>query len=396
MRTFLPVLILCAVIQSGFGQEKVIEFINPSFEDVAKIASPPINWYDCGFPGTSPPDVLPEPTFNAMQPAYDGKTYLGMVVRDNNTWEAVSQKLGQPLQVGQCYQLEVYLARSENYMSISRITENTTNYTTPTIFRVFGAFNDCKGRQFLAQTPAISHTKWKPYVLRFEPASEAFDHLIFEVYFDESQSFPYNGNIMVDHLSNLTPVDCGTLPKQKNEPTPKYTSRPTPVTPPKDAKTDSLLLNRTPIARNKIDIPMSYPPVVSGKKTRKKPPRKRPTPVAELHGIVRIYSSQIIFDSTGNLERSYSLDYYPDKARLINPPLHRILESLHLHPLSKLIIIVIEKDATLAGIKKQNLMQAINEIGVAQDQVTIRDWQEKDAKMTWYGDEDFGVLMRLL
>lgn len=141
---------------------------------------------------------------------------------------------------------------------------------------------------------------------------------------------------------------------------------------------------------------MYYPPVVSGKKTKKTSPRKRPTPVAELHGIVKIYASQIIFDSTGNLKRSYSLDYYPDKARLINPPLHRILESLHLHPLSKLIIIVMEKDATLAGIKKQNLMQAIYDIGVAQDQITIRDWQEKDAKMTWYGDEDFGVLMRLL
>jgi len=395
MKTFLPVLILCAAMHSGFAQTKPIEFLNPSFEDTAKIGSPPINWYNCGFRWESPPDVLPEPTFNAMQPAYDGKTYLGMVVRDNNTWEAVSQKLDQPLQAGQCYQLEVYLARSEKYMSVSRISDKTANYTTPTIFRIFGAFNNCKGKQFLAQTPAISHAKWKSYVLQFEPASEAFDHLIFEAYFDESQSYPYNGNILVDHLSNLTPVDCGTLPKQKNEPAPKYTSRPAPIPPSRDAKTDSLLLNRTPnaIVRNKIDIPMSSPPVVIGGKSKRP---KRPTPVAELHGIVRIYSSQIIFDSTGNLERSYAREYFPGKPRVVNHPLHRILGSLDLHPLSKLIIIVIEKDATLAGIKKRNLQQAINDIGVAQDQITIRDWQEKDAKMTWYGDEDFGVLMRLL
>lgn len=395
MRTCLLLLMLCVAMHSGFAQTKPIEFINPSFEDIPRAGKPPIHWYNCGFQGESPPDVQPDPTFNVTQSAYEGKTYLGMVVRDNNTWEAVSQKLGQPLQVGQCYQVEVYLAKSEKYMSISRTTDKTANYTTPTIFRVFGAFNDCDGRQFLAQTPAITHASWKSYVLQFEPASEAFDHLIFEVYFDESQSFPYNGNIMVDHLSNLTPIDCGTLPKHKNEPAPKYIKRPAPIPPSRDAKTDSLLLNRTSnaIVRNKIEIPMSSPPVVIEKKSKRP---KRPTPVAELHGIVRIYSSQIIFDSTGNLERSIPRHNYIGKTSLVNPPLQRILESLDLHPLSKLIIIVMEKDATLAGIKKQNLMRAINDIGVAQDQVTIREWQEKDAKMTWYGDEDFGVLMRLL
>ncbi|MFM9950104.1 MAG: hypothetical protein ACKV1O_19370, partial [Saprospiraceae bacterium] len=121
MRTFLPVLILCVAINSSFAQAQPIEFLNPSFEDFARASHPPIHWYNCGFPGESPPDVQPDLTFNVSKEAYHGETYLGMVVRDNNTCEAVSQKLAQPMQIAQCYQLEIYLARSDTYLSVSRL-----------------------------------------------------------------------------------------------------------------------------------------------------------------------------------------------------------------------------------------------------------------------------------
>ncbi len=83
MKTFLPVLMLCAAMHSGFAQAEVIELANPSFEDTPSSSFTPKFWRNCGFAEESPPDIQPG-TMTVTQPAHDGKTYLGMVVRDNN------------------------------------------------------------------------------------------------------------------------------------------------------------------------------------------------------------------------------------------------------------------------------------------------------------------------
>lgn len=37
--------------------------------------------------------MQPSGSWNVTRVAQDGETYVGMVVRENNTWEAISQKL---------------------------------------------------------------------------------------------------------------------------------------------------------------------------------------------------------------------------------------------------------------------------------------------------------------
>ena len=74
-----------------------IRLVNPSFEDVPKQSSPPLGWADCGFTGESAPDVHPSNFWEVSKPAQNGKTYVGLVVRNNDTWERISQMLESPL-----------------------------------------------------------------------------------------------------------------------------------------------------------------------------------------------------------------------------------------------------------------------------------------------------------
>ena len=120
----LTFLFLFFVSQNLIAQEVYTEFNNPSFEDVARPQQPPFAWWDCGFTGETPPDVHPVPKggiFGVTQLAQEGSTYLGMVVRENDTWESVAQRLDQPLQPNNCYAISIFLCASDTYTSLSLI-----------------------------------------------------------------------------------------------------------------------------------------------------------------------------------------------------------------------------------------------------------------------------------
>jgi len=363
MRAFLPVLVLCAAMHSGFAQSRSIEFSNPSFEDTPAISFTPKSWRNCGFAEESPPDVQPNPIFNVTTKAYDGKTYLGMVVRDNNTWEAVAQKLDRPLQPGQCYQLEVYLAKSENYMSLSRTTMQAANYTTPTKLRIFGGFNNCDGRQFLAETPAVTHSEWKPYVLQFEATTEAFDLLIFEVYFDESLPYPYSGNMLIDDLSALVPIPCGN-PKPLDYKRPIYIKRPD------------------------IDIKPIQDPFIhwSGKYISK----------TEFWDLVSRNAPYVSFDASGTLYRTLPVYTVTGKKIRTNPALHSILEGLQQHPDIMLTIAVPKGNSRWITKKIQCLRDLLMDYGDLDLQIIIKVWEAEDKNYSWYGDDQMrmGVMIR--
>ena len=94
-------------------KEAPIVLNNPSFEDVPSLSHTPIGWYDCGQVRTSPPDV--QPGFWGVTTApYNGSSYLGMVVRDNETWESVGQRLSRPMENNSCYELGMYIVKRRN------------------------------------------------------------------------------------------------------------------------------------------------------------------------------------------------------------------------------------------------------------------------------------------
>jgi hypothetical protein len=118
--------------------QEIIYLENPSFEDAPRHSRPPKGWNNEGFQGESPSDIHPAGNFGVSSPALDGRTYVGMVVRDNETWECVGQRLEHPLRAYTCYLWSVALMRSPEYISISRITKLKANFNKPCVLRVWG------------------------------------------------------------------------------------------------------------------------------------------------------------------------------------------------------------------------------------------------------------------
>ena len=229
------------------AQGEPIMLINPSFEDMPRTGKTPQGWYDCGFPKESPPDIQPSDSqsgafFSVTKQAQDGKTYIGMVVRDNDTWEVVSQRLSRPLEGGSCYEFSLSLARSEIYVSISRTTNEEVNYTSPAKLRIWGGNGYCGKAELLAETPLVINSRWLEYNFKFEP-KQNISYISIEAFYKTPTLFPYNGNILVDNASPIFPIPCDIevpeLPVEldvadNTPPTPPVTpspSRPVPKNP---------------------------------------------------------------------------------------------------------------------------------------------------------------------
>lgn len=193
------------------AQEQKIQLKNASFEDTPRHSQTPRDWIDCGFPGESEPDVQPSGEFGVTMLPQDGDTYLGLVVRDNSTWERVSQRLSGPMEGGKCYEFSIYLAKSPQYLSQSRVTDEKVNYVRNAKIRIYGGFSPCHRQQLLAESPLISSYNWRQFNFKFEPTDD-FTYITFEAFYQTPNLFPYNGNILLDNASALTVVPCKEKP----------------------------------------------------------------------------------------------------------------------------------------------------------------------------------------
>ena len=126
MKILLSLLLLVLVVNLN-GQQDTIRLTNPSFEDSPRKGGEHrgiLGWYDCGiinFPDETPPDIHPDDFWGNTKQASDGRTYLGMVVRDNDSWESVSQKMSSSMVAGDCYSFSVELSQSSRYLSGSKL-----------------------------------------------------------------------------------------------------------------------------------------------------------------------------------------------------------------------------------------------------------------------------------
>lgn len=215
-------------------EEEPIKLRNPSFNGEPEIAARVIKgWYNCGFHMETPPDIQPnlDPFgngfFGVTQKAYKDSTYLGMVVRDNDTYEAVGQRLRSPIRKGQCYDFSMHLARSriyyrqdvpdDNTVVVDTQQEQPPNMDQPVIIRVWGGNGYCGKRELLGETGLIKNSIWKKYKMRFEP-TEQHSFILIEAYYRIPTVMPYNGNVLIDNLSDIVPVPCSDDPQQTEEP----------------------------------------------------------------------------------------------------------------------------------------------------------------------------------
>jgi hypothetical protein len=190
-----------------FGQKAdTIRLENPSFEDEPSPSHTPIGWYNCGFMEQSPPDTHPCNAFNVTKKAFHGSTYLGLVVRDDNSWEGVKQTLKTPILKDVNYSFSLYLCRSKNYVSRSMRTGQDANYIKPVILRIWGVEgNFCKKIELLAESKLVQSTDWEKHNFTFKSQEECPSILI-EAYFESELFLRYNGNILVDKASDIVPI----------------------------------------------------------------------------------------------------------------------------------------------------------------------------------------------
>lgn len=214
------------------GQDKKPEIIyleNPSFEDIPRAGKTPVGWEDCGQAGETPPDVQPYGGFNVTKPAQEGSTYLGLVTRDNKTWEAVGQRLSKPLKKGGCYNFSLYLCKSGSYISPTKRDQNKlTNFERGVTIRVWGGNNYCERAELLDQTDIVDNVYWKLFNMKFSPKENNYAFIVVEAYYKTPTLFFYNGNILIDNASEISSCDIplDTDPLATNENPKKINKKP--------------------------------------------------------------------------------------------------------------------------------------------------------------------------
>lgn len=173
----------------------VIKLANPSFEGEPQDATTPQGWDACGLYST--PDILPGP-WGVYQKPDEGKSFIGLISREDGTWEYLGQQLSKPMKKNQCYNFSVKLARSTGYVG----------YNRPLRFRIWGGSKSCGKEELLGASPAIKHLDWKNYEFNFFPKKN-YTFITLEAYYVGKEQ--YRGNLLIDNCSSIETCDRVSL-----------------------------------------------------------------------------------------------------------------------------------------------------------------------------------------
>jgi hypothetical protein len=139
------------------------------------------------------PDIQPG-QWGVTKAPLQGRSYVGLITREDGTREGMYQALSEPLQAGKCYYLDLALARHPEY----------AGFRLPLSLRLRGR-NGLGGPVIdLALSPLVTHEKWVRYTMEFT-LSRNIDQLILEASYAPGCTVPYRGNILIDDLSELKP-----------------------------------------------------------------------------------------------------------------------------------------------------------------------------------------------
>lgn len=203
MKNCISLLIVSLFVFGKINAQERFTLKNPSFED--DYPAPgivPYGWLNMGHPAETPPDIQPG-QFSVILPAQDGKTYLGLVTRDNNTWEGVGQRLDGFLKKDSTYTFSVWLARANNLISTSRLTNQEAKYNNPTVLRIWGVNSETEQDELLAESAPISHSQWTLFTFTLKPTLADFDEIDLMAWYAPGHEGK-NGNLLVDNCSAIT------------------------------------------------------------------------------------------------------------------------------------------------------------------------------------------------
>ena len=184
-KTYLSILFICFSL-NNYCQS--IYLTNPSFEGDPSPATVPVGWHACA-PETTP-DLLPE-TWGVITEPAEGETFLGLITRQDGSWESIGQRLSAPIEAKDCYAFTVDLAHSSTY----------SGYNQTLKLRVWLGTNRCEKTQLIFESPMIEHLDWKTYPIKFT-SKQRSNYIILEAFYEEGY-FSRKGSILID---NITPL----------------------------------------------------------------------------------------------------------------------------------------------------------------------------------------------
>lgn len=207
----LSLIAFCVCSGSLYTQED-IHIVNGSFEGIARRGALFFKldgWMGCEvYPGETPPDILSGDSeiWEVNHPPHSGTTYIGLVRRDNDTRESITQRLSGRMKRGMIYRSSIWLSQSERYISASRSYNNRIyNYDNPSYLRIYAGNEFCEKRQLLWESPIIDEREWKEYSFEFVSV-EDYKYITLEVESIEDEEEGINGHILLDDMSD---IKCG-------------------------------------------------------------------------------------------------------------------------------------------------------------------------------------------
>jgi hypothetical protein len=169
-----------------------ITVTNPSFEDEPSDATTPQGWSPCDEMTT--PDIFPGFWGVYNEPSH-GETYVGIITRENGTFESFGQRLSNTIDKNMCYSSKIDLAHSNIY----------SGYNQTIKLRIYLGTDQCSKDQLIFESPSINHMNWKTFDFKFYP-DKNYEYIILEAFYQED-TFSHKGNILID---NLRPIfRCG-------------------------------------------------------------------------------------------------------------------------------------------------------------------------------------------
>ncbi len=207
MKGIATFIILSLFVFSKTIGQTTMRLANPSFEGIPKHSTLPFGWGECKVGDASAPDTQPG-SWGVTQAAKEGSTYISLVVRENETTEAISQKLPINLLPTKAYRFSVYACHSEIFKGRQDPNDGALlgDNSKPAKLRVWGGNALCSKQELLGETDLISNLRWLMYSFELNPKAE-LSYITFEAYYQTPIVNYYNGHLLLDHISDITIVD---------------------------------------------------------------------------------------------------------------------------------------------------------------------------------------------
>ncbi|MFN0176445.1 MAG: hypothetical protein ACKVU0_17530 [Saprospiraceae bacterium] len=206
MKTCVALFLLLSFPLGEMRGQGLIKLENPSFEsDEPSPSKVPRGWINLGATDQTPPDIQPG-FFGVDLPAQDGNSYLGLVVRENNTWEGIGQKLEGVLQKDSAYSFNLFLSRSNTLQSPLNENSELKKFNNPTVLKIWGYNTKTKEEELLAESQPVSHSKWMRYEFVLKPTLADFDELDLMAYYAPGAENK-NGNLLIDNCSTIEKIE---------------------------------------------------------------------------------------------------------------------------------------------------------------------------------------------